>query len=172
MKTWIVAAVILILAMVPVFAQNTAGKTAHQDGNNVFTGTNSVTGTFAIPGNAINVDAETTMVMLNESVTLNISTGFSNIWLASIQVLTTCGMTTLDSAGNALAGSYDFALYRDEGFDSGEEQLIYLGQTLSLFDGKPPILRDADGTGEIHAKFWNKSSTGCIFRLRATGVGF
>lgn len=113
----------------------------------------------ALNGNDVNVSETTAVVMPNTTGTINAVTHFDHVWAKSVAVYAGCDL-------------YDFALYQDDGFNAGEELLLYIGQNVNLYDGKPPILRDTDGTGEIHAKFWNTGTAPCSFTLQVQGVGF
>lgn len=109
--------------------------------------------------NVVSLDRETALVQPGLALTLDVPAGFNQFDPTSLEVRSGCL-------------TYDFGLYPNDAYVAGEELLLYQGQSLNLVDRAPPMLRDDDLTGEIHAKFWNRGEMGCTFRLLLTGRGF
>lgn len=112
-----------------------------------------------LAGNDVDVVAQTGAVLPGASVILNMATGFDHVYLAGIEVESGCD-------------SYTFGLYLRDTALPGDELLLVGGQQFDYRDGSPPVLRDADGTGEIHSRFTNSGNQPCTFRLIASGAGF
>jgi len=124
-----------------------------------FTAVQTFTGGAILSGNVIALQEETALVYVNHPATINKAIGFNRLVPEVIEVRSGCQ-------------SYDFTLNSSDTFAGGTELLAYVGQTYMLYDGAPPVLRDVDGTGEVHARFWNRGAMPCTFELVITGEGF
>lgn len=105
----------------------------------------------------LSVDAETLLVYPNQAATIERIVGLNRVGTQSIEIQSGCAL-------------YDFGLFQRATYAPGTAQLLYVGQAFGLYEGNPPVLIDSDGTNKIRAKFWNRSSYPCTFRILVKGV--